>query len=115
MSIDPTTFWGTNYYKHPPLTDDMLAKAEAILGVHLPLELIALLRAQNGGYTQGFAHPMSQRTSWATDHVPLDDLAGIVLDPRIETPLNIVGAEYMTQEWGLPPQQVPLSGDGHYC
>jgi hypothetical protein len=92
----------------------MLAEAETILGVKLPLELIALLRVQNGGYTQGFAHPMSQRTTWANDHVPLDDLAGIVLDPRIETPLNIVSAEYMAQEWALPPQQVPLSGDGHY-
>jgi hypothetical protein len=29
----------------------MVVKAEALLGVHLPGDLIELLRVQNGGYT----------------------------------------------------------------
>lgn len=114
MPIDPHAFWGANHYNHPPLTDEMVAQAEARLGVRLPQALIDLLRVQNGGYTQGFAHPMQQKTTWAEDHVPLDDLAGIVLDPQHETAQNLLDTGYMTQEWGLPPQQVLLSGDGHY-
>jgi len=73
VAIPPDQFWGSNYYDHPPLTDEMVAVAESRLGVKLPAEYIALLRHQNGGYTQGFAYPMRQRTTWAEDHVPLND------------------------------------------
>ncbi len=114
MAIDPSNFWGNNYYNHPPLTDDMIVQAEAILEVRLPPELIALLRVQNGGYTKGFAYPMVQPTSWAEDHVPLPDMAGIVTVPNHKTAQNMLQSDYMTQEWGLPPKQVLLSGDGHY-
>lgn len=114
MPTDPHTFWDSNYYEHPPLTDDALAFAEQSLGVSLPVELVSLLRTQNGGYTKGFAHPMRLRTSWAEDHVPLNDLAGIVTDPNHRTALNLLDTEYMTAEWGLPPKQVLLSGDGHW-
>lgn len=57
---------------------------------------------------------MRQKTTWADDHVPLEDLAGIVLDPQHETAMDLLDTEYMTQEWDLPPKQVLLSGDGHY-
>jgi hypothetical protein len=114
MAIDVHAFWGDNYYAHPPLTDDMLAQAEAALGVKLPGELVDLLRIQNGGYTLGFAHPMSKPTAWAKDHVPFDELAGIVTDPDISTVQNLLLSEYMTKEWGLPPRQVLLAGGGHY-
>jgi hypothetical protein len=114
MAIDRQRFWGTNFYKHPPLTDRMIAEAEAALGVRLPVEFIELLRIQNGGYTQGFAHPTTQKTSWADDHVPLRDLAGIVADRSWKTAQNILLTEYMTKEWGLPARQVLLSGQGHF-
>ena len=114
MAIDPHKFWGSNYYNHPPLTDAMVSHAESVLGVKLPPELVALLKIQNGGYTLGFAHPMSQPTTWAADHVPLDDLAGIVVIPEHETAQNLLHTEYMGREWGLPEKQVLLSGDGHY-
>jgi len=114
MAIDPRAFWAENYYNHPPLNDQMISEAEAALEVKLPVELIELLRIQNGGYTKGFAHPMSQRTTWAADHVPLDDLAGIVTNPSVDTPINLLETAYLTTEWGLPPKQVLLSGDGHY-
>jgi hypothetical protein len=114
MSIDLHAFWGNNYYRHPPLSDEMLATAEAALKIRLPSELVTLLRIQNGGYTRDFAHPMPQPTTWATDHVPLDDLAGIVVDPNHHTAQNLLATAYMTQEWGLPPKQVLLSGDGHF-
>jgi len=92
----------------------MPLQAEAILGVRLPSTLVDLLRVQNGGYTFGFAHPMSQPTTWAKDHIPLDDLAGIVTDPSIRTAQNLLQTKYLTAEWDLPPKQVLLSGDGHY-
>jgi hypothetical protein len=114
MPVDMRDFWGSNYYGHPALTHEMIVIAEGRLGVRLPAAFIALLRVQNGGYTKGFAHPMSQRTTWAADHVPLPDLAGIVVDPDHQTTQNILHTEYMTHEWGLPPKQVILSGDGHY-
>jgi hypothetical protein len=114
MPLDTLTFWGSNYYNHPPLSAEMVAEAERILGVKLPESLIALLYIQNGGYTAGFAHPMAHPTTWSKDHVPLDDLAGIVLGSEHETPQNLLQSAYMIEEWGLPEKQVLLSGDGHY-
>ena len=92
----------------------MLVEGEKALGVKLPIELVQLLRIQNGGYTQGFAHPMTEETTWASDHVPLRDLAGIVTDKNIQTAQNLLDSGYLSGEWGLPPNQVLLSGDGHY-
>jgi hypothetical protein len=92
----------------------MVVFAEESLGVQLPPEYLALLRIQNGGYTRGFIHPMTQPTTWAEDHVPLHDLAGIVIDPSITTAQNLLDTTYLTEEWGLPPRQALLSGDGHW-
>jgi hypothetical protein len=114
MMVEPDRFWGRNHYEHPALTEEMLARAEQRLGVKLPAEYVALLRTQNGGYTRGFGYPMSQETSWAEDHVPLHDLAGIVTDPDHSTAQNILDTPYLAEEWGLPPRQVLLSGDGHW-
>jgi hypothetical protein len=114
MAIPDDKFWGSNYYKHPPLTVEMLSAAEAQLGVKLPPAYVQLLRMQNGGYTQRFRFPMSHPTTWAEDHVPLHALFGLVTDPSIRTALNVLETDYMTQEWGLPPRQVLLSGDGHW-
>lgn len=114
MAIPDDQFWHSNYYGHPPLTNVMLADAESLLGVRLPEEYVRLLRVQNGGYTHGFAFPMTQRTTWADDHVPLNDMSGIVTDPAIRTHQNILQSAYMTEEWGLPSRQVLLSGDGHW-
>jgi len=114
MSISIDEFWGSNYYKHPPLTEKMISDAENQLGIKLPLELISLLKLQNGGYTKGLAFPMFQETSWSENHIPLRDLNGIVADKAIETAQNILDTAYMTEEWELPEKQVLLSGDGHY-
>jgi hypothetical protein len=114
MSHLPDNFWASNYYEHPPLTDEMVTYAEGQLGVKLPPAYLALLRIQNGGYTQGFGYPMAQPTTWSDDHVPLNALAGIVVDPSHQTAQNLLDTAYMTDEWGLPPRQVLLSGDGHW-
>ena len=114
MAIDKNEFWDENYYNHPPLTDDMVSNAEKMLDVKLPILLIELLKVQNGGYTKGFAFPMTEKTTWAENHVPLSDLFGIVIDETLETAQNILASQYMTEEWGLPERQVLLTGDGHW-
>lgn len=114
MAIAADKFWRSNYYNHPPLTDEMVVVAEWELKVKLPPEYIALLRLQNGGYTHGFGFPMTQRTTWAEDHVPLNALAGIVTDRSIRTAQNILDTPYLTEEWGLSSRQVLLNGDGHW-
>ena len=113
MAINKHNFWDVNYYKHPELTERMVRKAEKKLGLTLPPELIELLMVQNGGYTIGFAYPMTKRTSWAEDHVPLSELFGIV-DESFKTAQNILSTPDMTTEWGLPDRQVLLCGDGHF-
>ena len=113
MAIDKYNFWDTNDYNHPALTDSMIIKAEKLLDVKLPSELIELLKVQNGGYTKGFAFPMARPTSWAGNHVPLTELFGIVGE-SFNTARNILCTAYMTIEWGLPEKQVLLCGDGHW-
>lgn len=114
MALNKTEFWDTNFYKHPSLTEDMISFAEKKLHVKLPTLLIDLLKVQNGGYTKGFAFPMTQKTTWSENHVPLSELFGIVTEKSIETAQNILDSQYMTDEWGLPEKQVLLSGDGHW-
>ncbi len=114
MAIDKNDFWDVSDSNRPPLTDEMVKSAEEELGVKLPDLLIDLLRIQNGGYTKGFAFPMTQRTSWSPDHIPFTELYGIVLDPFNETTQNMMDTRYMTDEWGLPEKQVLLTGEGHW-
>ncbi|MFA0961559.1 SMI1/KNR4 family protein [Roseivirga sp. BDSF3-8] len=114
MTINKAEFWDLNYYENPPLTDKMIKQAEAELGVKLPDSFLDLLKIQNGGYTKGFAFPMTKKTTWSDNHVPLTELFGIVLDKGSESAHNIMQSGYMTQEWGLPEKQILLTGDGHW-
>ena len=114
MLINKEYFWDENYYNHPPLTVDAVVAAETLLSCKLPALLLELLKIQNGGYTLGFAFPMTQRTSWANNHVPLIELFGIVENPLISTAQNILDSLYLIAEWGLPEKQVLLAGDGHW-
>ena len=98
MPLNKTEFWDSEYYIHPNLTEEMVLEAEKILDVKLPRLLIELLEVQNGGYTKGFAYPMTVKTTWANDHVPLTELFGIVTDESIETSQNILLTKYMTEE-----------------
>jgi len=114
MIANAKNFWSTNYYNHPPLTDEMIKVGETSLKVKLPRLLIKLLKIQNGGYTKKFAFPMKQKTTWSDNHIPLNELFGIITDETLETGQNILNTEYMTTEWGLPEKQVLLTGEGHW-
>lgn len=114
MTFNKDEFWDSNYYNNPTLKDNMVDIAEKILKVKLPTLLVTILKAQNGGYTKGFAFPTTVKTSWADNHVPLDELFGIVTDKTFKTAHNILDTQYMIEEWGLPDKLVLLTGDGHW-
>lgn len=115
---EDTKFWGENYYNNPPLTEDMIAQAEAFLGCRLPKAYLDLLRVQNGGYlAEKMAFPLFEGANQVDDCVSIDDLSGIVPlaegQELNEGAHNILHTPYMLREWGLPEKQVLLSGDGH--
>lgn len=114
MAINKTEFWDSNYYNNPSLNDKMIKRAENELGVKLPDAFLDLIKIQNGGYTKGFAFPMTIKTTWADNHLPLTELFGIVLDKESDSFHNIMQSDYMIQEWGLPEKQVLLTGNGHW-
>jgi hypothetical protein len=106
-------FWDKNaqHEVQPPLTDAMVARAEAALGVRLPDTYVALLRIQNGGYiADAFrAHPAPEPTSWAADRVAFDSMFGIGKQDE-----GILQNPYFLREWEMPDGLILLSGDGHW-
>lgn len=114
MPINPNNFWDQGHVYNLPLTANMISETEHHFGVKLPDELIELLRIQNGGYTIGFVFPMKEKTSWADDHVPLDELAGIDLDRESMSVFNLANSSSLSKEWNVPEKQILLAGDGHY-
>ena len=114
MIIEKTDFWSSNYYNNPILTESLITQAESKLGLKLPESYLKLLHIQNGGYTKGFAFPMTVKTSWSENHVPFTELFGIVLDEKSDSAHNIMQSEYLTEEWGLPENQILLTGEGHW-
>jgi hypothetical protein len=113
---EPEAFWDPDGdgSPNPPLSTVLIDAAERILGVKLPPSYLQLLRVQNGGYTRRFVLPTSVSTSWAEDHVPVDDLFGIGSPDDEAGHQSILCTAYMTRDWGLPPKQVVLCGDGHW-
>ena len=78
-------FWdpSSTYGVHPPLTNDAISAAEIALGVRLPPDYLALMRAQNGGrVSDDFdAFPVDPPHKWPSgqvvDHVWIGELAGL--------------------------------------
>jgi hypothetical protein len=106
-------FWSESTFGvQTPLTDQAVHDAEAALGVRLPSALLELLRLQNGGgvIDARSAFPTSG-TSWASQHVPFEDLMGIG-DAKGAT--SLLDTPYLVEEWGLPSPVVLLTGDGHW-
>lgn len=100
----------------PPLTDEMVTRAESTLGLLLPSSYLALMRRCNGGYLTDTAVPTSRPTSWAADHVSVSAIFGIPAlgdEGSDGTGRGVLCTAYMTREWGLPQGLVLLDGDGH--
>ena len=114
--MEPKLFWAPDQRNAGgAVTDELLKDAQAFLGHTLPLEMVTLLKAQNGGATRGFIHPMNARTSWSDDHVPFDKMAGIEATVLgIQPQSSLMDSAHLSQEWGLPLHQLLLTGEGHY-
>jgi len=97
----PSDFWtDKEYFKGPPLTDDLVAQAEAKLGYRLPRSYLNLLRTQNGGTPRKDCFPTETPTSWAEDHIAISGIRGIGGEWGIDSPS--LGSEAMIREWGYP-------------
>ena len=66
----------------------------------LPKELLELLATRNGGYVnpQYNAFPVSTPNSWASDHIPFEDLLGVGKSLGCVT---ILDTPDLLKEWGL--------------
>jgi len=113
-------FWYTAYSPNKDLTDEMVTKAEEILGVKLPAAYLDMLKIQNGGETQGLVFPTKVKTSWADNHVSFDEMFGIdFLDTESEeeaidtSDFNILDTVEIVKEWNLPEKQIVINSDGH--
>ena len=88
-------------YLQPPLTDQCIASAEQEIGYKLPIELISLLRQQNGGYIRLELRDCAHRSiSGIGPHFPsLTDFDWTDVQDHVSFDLQ-----------GL----VPFDGDGHW-
>lgn len=98
-----------------PLTDEILADAEASLNVRFPADYVAALRQKNGGATIGQYFPLPKReipshlTGYVDHgHVSIAGINGIGTSQE-----SVLQTQYMTEEWQLPKGFVLLDGDGH--
>lgn len=99
----------------PPVTADMIRKAEQELGVKLPSAYLELITGCNGGY-------LREERSFITPPVPLSchgdqievrQISGIGYENGIDGPF---GSKYLCEEWEYPPENcVWFEGDGHWC
>ncbi|MGK3962802.1 SMI1/KNR4 family protein [Sorangium sp. So ce118] len=86
-------------YSGPTLTDEMINRAKASLGVRLPVAYIEILRERNGGVPTRRCFRTIRRTSWAEDHIEVSTLLGVGFDRGIDGEL---GSAYLVQEWEYP-------------
>ena len=95
----------------PEVSDELVRDAERQLRVRLPVDLVSLLRIQNGGYVRDefSVYPTSRATSWADDHVVVNEIAGIGSEG-----LSLLESPALNAEWEQPDELVLLSGDGHW-
>lgn len=107
-------FWdqSSTYGVQPALTDDALADCEALLGVTLPVEYVALLRVRSGGAVAPRYSAFPTRDLFASavmNHERFEFCSGI--GPASP---SITESPYLNREWGQPDELVLLHGEGHW-
>lgn len=85
----------------PLPTDEMIRSVEEELGYKLPESYIALMRVQNGGFSQKTAFPTAVPTSWAEDHIAIEGFLSIGRDKQYSL-CGKLGSRFMIEEWGYP-------------
>lgn len=64
-------------YTGPPITADMVTRAEQVLGRSLPRSYVEMLSLRNGGVPLRRCYPTRFPTSWADDHFEIRAILGI--------------------------------------
>lgn len=96
-------FWdGWDYFTSPePMTENLVRRAEELLGYKLPLSYVELLYTKNGGTPINTCFPTnSPPTSWAEDHVAISGIRGIGGKWGIDS--EDLGSLHMIEDWGYP-------------
>ncbi|MCA9076256.1 MAG: SMI1/KNR4 family protein [Planctomycetaceae bacterium] len=98
-----------------PLTDAILADAEARLNVRFPADYVAALRQKNGGATIGqyFRLPKQEIPSRLVRYVDHGHISVAGINGIGTGHESVLQTQYMTEEWQLPKGLVLLDGDGH--
>lgn len=96
-------FWAdffddSNYFTGPPLTEEMIAEAEAALGYRLPESYLRLIRVKNGGSPKRQAYPTG-KTGWGENHFQVVGILGIGGKWGI---VGEYGSRHWIREWGYP-------------
>jgi len=96
-NIDFTKFWShyQDYVNPNPVTDEMVAQAEAACGYKLPKAYIALMKTQNGGDPSKVAFPTTKPTSWSNNHIQITSVHPIGTN-------NCISSLDMIEEWQYP-------------
>ncbi len=90
-----------NYFTSPPLTDQRILAAEAVLGFRLPSSYVDLLKQKNGGIPKYRCVRMEVPTSWAPDHIEIAGVRGIGGDWGIDSTQGL-GSRDLIVEWDYP-------------
>jgi SMI1-KNR4 cell-wall len=93
-------FEDNDYYTGPPLDQDMVRRAETVLGVRLPRTYLDVLSVRNGGTPRRRCVRTPFPTSWAPDHFKISGLLGLGGSWGIDT--AEMGSRYLVAEWGYP-------------
>jgi hypothetical protein len=83
-----------------PLTDQMVSKAEALLGYKLPESYVTLLKSRNGGTPINDCFPTEESTSWSDGHIAITGIRGIGGQWGIDS--EELGSRFMVEEAGYP-------------
>jgi hypothetical protein len=88
-------------YVEPTPSDQLIASIEAEIGYRLPDAYIALAHVRNGGLLARGAHPTTEPTGWACDHIAVTGIYAIGRTSRYSL-CGEIGATFMREEWGYP-------------
>ena len=97
---EPDDYTRKSYIGRYP-DDETVRQAEQELGYKLPESYIALMRVQNGGFSQRTAFPTDVPTSWAKDHIAIEGFLSIGRDKEYSL-CGRYGSRFMIEEWGYP-------------
>ncbi|AUS08620.1 SMI1/KNR4 family protein [Laceyella sacchari] len=100
MKKDFQGFWlPLDEYTSPiPVTDEMIAQAEQKLNFKLPSSYIELIKTQNGGIPANSCFPTTVRTSWAENHIAIENIRGIGGTDGIDSE----ELRSIDEDWGYP-------------